>query len=93
MIDVLIVSLGSTSGLRAADEELRDSLRRAGASVELVSAVAPTEVRTPMLNRSALGARCTARRRGGFAACPGPGSDLFKYHCGAAVAAGGCDSL
>ncbi len=36
--DVLIVSLGSTAGLRAADDELADSLRRAGASVALVRA-------------------------------------------------------
>jgi Glycosyl transferases group 1 len=46
MIDVLIVSLGSTGGLRAADEELRDSLQRAGASVELVRPAPPAEVRT-----------------------------------------------
>jgi len=49
VIDVLIVSLGSTNGLRAADEELRGSLQRAGASVELVSAQAPATVRTLML--------------------------------------------
>jgi hypothetical protein len=62
MIDVLIVSLGSTSGLRAADEELRGSLERAGASVELVHAVAPAEVRTLMLTdlRWALAARRAA---------------------------------
>jgi Glycosyl transferases group 1 len=62
MIDVLIVSLGSTSGLRAADEELRGSLERAGASVELVRAKAPTEVRTLMLTdlRWALAARRAA---------------------------------
>jgi glycosyltransferase involved in cell wall biosynthesis len=39
--DVLLVSLGSTAGLRRADDELADSLRRAGASVELVRPVAP----------------------------------------------------
>jgi hypothetical protein len=62
VIDVLIVSLGSTSGLRAADEELRDSLQRAGASVELARAVAPAEVRTLMLTdlRWALAARRAA---------------------------------
>jgi len=48
-LDVLVVSLGSTGGLRAADEELRDSLRRAGASAELAHTVAPAEVRTLML--------------------------------------------
>lgn len=62
MIDVLIVSLGSTSGLRAADEELRGSLQRAGATVELVSAAAPAQVRTLMLTdlRWALAARRAA---------------------------------
>lgn len=48
-LDVLIVSLGSTEGLRRADEELRDSLERAGASVEIVTAIAPSPVRTLML--------------------------------------------
>ncbi len=62
MIDVLIVSLGSTSGLRAVDEELRASLERAGASVELASAAAPVQVRTLMLTdlRWALAARRAA---------------------------------
>jgi glycosyltransferase involved in cell wall biosynthesis len=44
--DVLIVSLGSTAGLRAADAELADALRRAGATVEVATAAAPREVRT-----------------------------------------------
>ena len=62
MIDVLIVSLGSTSGLRAADEELRGSLQRAGADVELVQPAAPAPVRTLMLTdlRWALAARRVA---------------------------------
>jgi glycosyltransferase involved in cell wall biosynthesis len=33
--DVLLVSLGSTAGLRRADDELQDSLRRAGARVAI----------------------------------------------------------
>jgi glycosyltransferase involved in cell wall biosynthesis len=45
-VDVLVVSLGSTAGLRAADAELVASLRRAGASVAVVVARAPREVRT-----------------------------------------------
>jgi glycosyltransferase involved in cell wall biosynthesis len=46
-VDVLIVSLGSTAGLRAADAELADSLRRAGASVVVVaSAPPPRRLRT-----------------------------------------------
>ena len=45
-VDVLIVSLGSTGGLRRADEELAGSLRRAGASVAVVAASPPRRVRT-----------------------------------------------
>jgi hypothetical protein len=48
-VDVLIVSLGSTEGLRAADDELQDSLRRAGANVALARARAPAEMPTLML--------------------------------------------
>jgi glycosyltransferase involved in cell wall biosynthesis len=45
-VDVLIVSLGSTGGLRRADEELAGSLRRAGASVTCAAAAPPQQVRT-----------------------------------------------
>jgi hypothetical protein len=45
-VDVLIVSLGSTGGLRAADAELAGSLRRAGASVAAAAAPAPRPLRT-----------------------------------------------
>src|SRR4051794_37661170 len=45
-VDVLIVSLGSTQGLRAADEQLAASLERAGASVVFAPARAPAPVRT-----------------------------------------------
>jgi glycosyltransferase involved in cell wall biosynthesis len=44
--DVLLVSLGSTVGLREADEELAASLRRAGAEVETATAPPPREWRT-----------------------------------------------
>ena len=44
--DVLIVSLGSTAGLRAAEDELLGALRRAGAVAEMVHAKPPREVRT-----------------------------------------------
>lgn len=47
--DVLVVSLGSTAGLRAADAVLAGSLRRAGASVALVTAARPPQVRTLVL--------------------------------------------
>ena len=38
MSAVLLVSLGSTPGLRASDEELAASIERAGVSVELAAA-------------------------------------------------------
>jgi glycosyltransferase involved in cell wall biosynthesis len=44
--DVLLVSLGGTTGLRDADAELAASLRRAGASAEVVAAKRPPELRT-----------------------------------------------
>lgn len=44
--DVLLVGLGSTAGLRAAEDELVASLRRAGTTVAVVRAVPPREVRT-----------------------------------------------
>lgn len=46
--DVLLVGLGSTAGLRAAEDGLAGSLRRAGASVELVRPGAQRDVRTLM---------------------------------------------
>lgn len=46
MTDVLLVSLGGTLGLRAADAELAASMRRAGASVELATARPVREWRT-----------------------------------------------
>jgi hypothetical protein len=48
-VDVLIVSLGATGGLRAADEELLGSLRRAGASAAIVRPDPPLPVRSLML--------------------------------------------
>jgi hypothetical protein len=48
-VDVLIVSLGSTEGLRTADAELHDSLARAGARVAVVRARPPARTRTLML--------------------------------------------
>lgn len=48
-VDVLIVSLGSTEGLRRADEELLVSIERAGARAEIARARAPAPTRTLML--------------------------------------------
>jgi glycosyltransferase involved in cell wall biosynthesis len=44
--DVLLVSLGGTAGLREADAELAESLRRAGASIEVAAARPVREWRT-----------------------------------------------
>ncbi len=44
--DVLLVSLSATHGLREADDELAASLRRGGATVAVVAARRPPEVRT-----------------------------------------------
>jgi glycosyltransferase involved in cell wall biosynthesis len=49
MARVLIVSLGSTGGLRSADIELRDSLRRAGADAQIASAAPQPQVPSMML--------------------------------------------
>jgi glycosyltransferase involved in cell wall biosynthesis len=48
-LDVLIVGLGTTGGLRAAEDELVASLERAGASVVLARTARPRDVRTFML--------------------------------------------
>ena len=45
-VDVIVVSLGGTHGLREADTELAASLERAGARVEVVATHPPREVRT-----------------------------------------------
>jgi Glycosyl transferases group 1 len=62
-VDVLIVSLGATGGLRRADDELAGSLRRAGVSAAVVAAVPPRQVRTFALTDLgwALAARRAAR--------------------------------
>jgi glycosyltransferase involved in cell wall biosynthesis len=44
--DLLLVSLGGTAGLREADAELADSIRRAGADVVMAFVRPPREVRT-----------------------------------------------
>lgn len=47
--DVLFVSLGSTAGLRAVDDALAESIRRAGARIAVVRPVAPRPLRTMAL--------------------------------------------
>ena len=65
--DVLLVSLGSTAGLRAADAELAASLTRAGARVAVARAAPPRELRTFALVDLGLGPRGPARRGAGAA--------------------------
>src|SRR3954463_15464787 len=62
--DVLLVSLGSTGGLRAADAELRGALERAGARVAVAVAAPQRDVRTMALTDLiwARAARAAARR-------------------------------
>jgi hypothetical protein len=61
-VEVLIVSLGSTGGLRAADTELAQSLRRAGVSATVARAAPPPRMRTLVLTD--LGWALAARRAG-----------------------------
>ncbi len=71
-LDVLIVSLGSTEGLRTADRELRDALARAGARVAVASAVAPAPKRTLMLTDLAWARAARAAASGALARQPSP---------------------
>ena len=48
MADIVLVSLGSTAGLWAADEELASSLGRAGVSVAIARTAPQADVRTLM---------------------------------------------
>lgn len=66
--DVLVVSLGSTAGLRAADAALAGALRRAGAHVEIAAAQAPHELRTYALTDLAWARAARAAARAGIAA-------------------------
>ena len=63
-VDILLVSLGSTAGLRASDDEFAAALRRAGAAVQVVRAPDQRQVRTFALTdlRWARAARGAARR-------------------------------
>jgi glycosyltransferase involved in cell wall biosynthesis len=66
-VDVLIVSLGSTPGLRADVEELRGAMQRAGASVEVAAASPPREVRTFALTDLAWARAARAAAKAGIA--------------------------
>lgn len=62
-VDVLVISLGTTFGLQAADEQLVRALQRAGLTVELARAAPVRAVRTLPLTdlTQALAARSAAR--------------------------------
>ncbi len=66
-VDVLLVSLGSTPGLRASDEEFAGLLRRAGATVAVVTARAPRELRTFALTDLAWALSARMATKGGLA--------------------------
>ena len=76
MADILLVSLGSTAGLRAADAELAASLRRAGADVAEVAVELPSERRTFALHDLA---QARAARRAARAALAEHGRAPLLY--------------
>ena len=84
-LEVLLVSLGSTAGLRLADEQLCDALRAAGADARLTRATPPRPVRTMALTdlawaRAARDAtRRVLRERAGAGAGPGGRAPAVIY--------------
>lgn len=79
-LDVLLVGIGSTPGLRRADEALARSLRRAGASVAIVQATRPQDVPTLMLTDLAWAhaARRAAREALGRGDRLAPGAIIYS---------------
>ena len=65
--DVLLVSLGSTAGLRAVDDALLGAIERAGARVAMVRAAAPPPVRTMALTDLAWARAARAAAQEGLA--------------------------
>ena len=90
MRDVLLVSLGGTTGLREADAELAASLERAGASVEVARGAARARVADDGGDRARVGA---LRAGGGARGRARAGGDLLELDGGAAGAAAGRDPL
>src|SRR3954454_14995829 len=90
--DVLIVSLGSTAGLRAADAELRGALERVGARVALAAAAPQRDVRTLALT-DLLWARAAPPPRAPLFASTSCGDHLLDDDRGAPVAGARRDSL
>ena len=75
--DVLIVSLGSTHGLRTADEQLAQAIEAAGATVQLARARAPRPLRT--LAATDLAWALAARRAARAALASGPPPRAIVY--------------
>src|SRR5918998_2205091 len=65
--DVLLVCLGGTAGLRAADDALAGGMRRAGASVALARVARTREVRTFALTDLSWAAPARAAARAAIA--------------------------
>lgn len=78
-MDVLLVSLGSTAGLRAADDELAGALRRAGAEVHVARAAAPSDgLRTLALIDLAWARAARAAARAAIAEGGEPGAVVYS---------------
>ena len=75
---ILLVSLGTTAGLRASDEELAAMLRSAGAEVELVRAKETRQVRTLALTDLAQARAAAAATREALAAGPAPDAIVYS---------------
>src|SRR3954468_12990636 len=76
--DVLLVGLGSTHGLRAAEDELAGALRRAGATVDLARASRPREVRTFALTDLGWARAARAAAREALARGPQPRAIIYS---------------
>ncbi len=76
--DVLMVGLGSTLGLRAAEDELAASLQRAGASVTLVRAAPQRPVRTLALTDLGWARAARSAAQAALTEHPAPGAILFN---------------
>jgi hypothetical protein len=75
--DVLLVGLGSTHGLRTAEDELAGALRRAGADVVLARAARPREVRTFALTDLGWARAARAVARDALHRDPHPGAIVY----------------
>jgi hypothetical protein len=75
---ILIVSLGSTPGLRASDAELAGSLERAGAEVAVATASPPRQVRTLALTDLVWARAARAAARAALSRDPRPDAVVYS---------------